>query len=268
MSAGYNPARLVLIPGRPVRSPLVLATVLALFAAFAASAACVSSIESSPDPYDDFPDGAGAPAQACGRDDDCVPAAPTCCECPTFAVPRTSPVVRACSNVPCPMAECAMDVVARCNEGRCELACAPRACEAMGATCAYGFATDANGCLTCECAVPEPGGCTSDTQCTRTRADCCGCQQGGFDTAVLAAERTKFDAMLMCPASPVCPGLDTCTADEPTCVQGRCELVSPELPAGACGRADLPPCPAGTQCLVNVSDPANMHGVGVCGPPP
>jgi hypothetical protein len=266
MSAGYHPARLVLTPGRPVRAPLVLSIILALFAAFAASAACVGSIESSVGDGNDNASGGPSPASlSCGRDEDCVAAAPTCCECPTFAVPRTSPVARACSNVPCPMAECAADVVARCNEGSCELACAPRACDA---TCASGFATDANGCLTCECAVPPPSGCTSDTQCTRTRADCCGCQQGGFDTAVLAADQARFDAMLMCPAAPACPGITTCTADEPTCVQGRCELVSPELPAGACGRTDLPPCPAGTQCLVNVSDPANMHGVGVCGPPP
>lgn len=268
MSAGYNPARLVLVPDRPVRAPLVLSILLAFFAAIAASAACVGSIEDSVIGGDDNASGGAPPPLACGRDEDCVPAAPTCCECPTFAVPRTSAVARACSNVPCPITECEADVVARCNEGRCELACAPRACEATGATCMYGFATDANGCLTCECATPEPGGCTADAQCEQTRADCCGCQQGGFDTAVLATTRAQFDAMLMCPPVPACPGIRTCTEDVPTCVQGRCDLVPRELPAGACGRADLPPCPAGTQCLVNVSDPANMHGIGVCGPPP
>lgn len=277
MSTGYAPARLVLSSGRPVlrlarlaRSvrPVRLAW-LAFVLAIASALACVGSVAS----FDEVPDdgsSSGAPG-LCFVDEDCVPAGPTCCECPTFAVPRGDPVARACSNVSgpqCPPPECTENVIARCNaDQRCELACAPRACEANGPACAYGFATDMNGCLTCECAVPAPGGCTADTDCARTREDCCGCKQGGFDTAVLAAERASHDAMLMCPPAPVCPGIDTCTSDEPTCVQGRCELVSPDLPAGACGRADLPPCPEGTKCLVNVSDQANMHGVGICGPP-
>jgi hypothetical protein len=116
--------------------------------------------------------------------------------------------------------------------------------------------------------VPPAGGCTADTDCARTRADCCGCQRGGFDTAVLAANRATFDASLMCSAQPFCPGVDTCTADVPTCVAGRCALVSPTLPAGACGRPDLPACPAGEVCIANASDQANMHGVGVCGRAP
>jgi hypothetical protein len=263
MSPGYNPARLVLSSGHPVRALLCSA----LIAVVAVPAACVGAIDASEGIGDPPNPSVGVPS--CVVDEDCVPAGPTCCECPTFAVPSSDPVARACSNVDCPMSECAENVVARCNEEqRCELACAPRACEATGPACAYGFAVDLKGCLTCECAVPAPGGCTADTDCARTRADCCGCKQGGFDTAVLAADQTTYDAGLMCSASPACPGIDTCTADEPTCVQGQCELVSPELPVGACGRADLPPCPAGTQCLVNVSDQANMHGVGVCGPPP
>ncbi|HWO27082.1 MAG TPA: hypothetical protein VNO30_50475 [Kofleriaceae bacterium] len=242
---------------------------MALCIALAAASACVGSIETSLDNADDpSPGGDSAAPYFCSRDQDCVPAAPTCCECPTFAVSRTSPVARACANVPCPASECTADVVARCSdEGRCELACAPRACEPT-ASCMYGFATDASGCLTCDCAAPEPGGCTADSQCTQTRADCCGCQQGGFDTAVLVTDRARFDAMLMCPASPACPGISTCTADEPTCIAGRCELITPDPPPGACGRPDLPACPADTACLVNVSDPANMHHVGVCGSPP
>ncbi len=264
MSAGYNPARLVLSSGRPVRTLLVC---LALLAAIAASPACVGALETTGDQAPD--PNAGAGAAPCIDDDDCVLAGTTCCGCPTFAVTRDDPVARACSNVHgpgCPPAECTENVVARCNEERrCELACAPRACEA---SCAYGYAADTNGCLTCECAVPPPGGCVTDADCTRTRADCCGCTRGGFDTAVLAADRASYDAMLMCPTSPACPGINTCTADVPTCVQGRCDLVSPDLPVGACGRDDLPPCPAGSQCLVNVSDQANMHGVGLCGPPP
>jgi hypothetical protein len=267
MSAGYNAARLVLFPGNPVRSPLLLAHLacIGLLAALAAPAACVGSVDRAESLNDDGDAGAASDA-LCRVDTDCVPAGPKCCGCPTFAVPRTDPVARACSNVGCPMSECAENVIARCSEGRCELACAPRACELTGPSCAYGFAADLNGCLTCECAVPVADGCTASADCAQTRADCCGCQEGGSDTAVLSRDKAAYDAMLMCPPTPACPGLDTCTADVPTCVQGRCELVSPALPVGACGRSDLPPCPAGTECMVNVSDQANMHGVGVCSP--
>lgn len=234
-------------------------------AALAAAGACTGTIDANPALGGDDTNDAPA-AQFCLEDAECVPAGPTCCACPTFAVRSTDPVARACANVACPMSECAEDVVARCNaDHRCELACAPRACEATGAACADGYGLDANGCLTCECAAPAPGGCVADADCARTRADCCGCRQGGFDTAVLASERASYDAMLMCLPAPACPGIDTCTADAPTCVQGRCELVSAALPPGACGRADLPACPAGTQCLVNVDDQASQHGVGVCG---
>jgi hypothetical protein len=243
---------------------LAVATVLATV--LVASSACSEPLEASfvPDDNSESPSG-----PSCREDRDCVAAGPTCCGCPTFAVSSADPVARACANVDCPASECSDNVIARCSEEhRCELACAPRACGAAGAACQYGFATDANGCLTCECATPAPNGCAVDTDCTRTRADCCGCQQGGFDTAVLVGERASFDAKLDCMPTPACPGLNTCTADVPTCVQGRCALVSPALPAGACGRANLPACPAGTECLVNVNDQADMHGVGVCGTPP
>lgn len=246
-----------------MRAPLLAIAALVL----AASAACVGSVGLTAEP--DLDDGAGSPSPSfCIDDSDCVPAAATCCECPTFAVTRGDPVARACSSVECPKDDCAQNVTTRCNgDQRCELVCKPFACDQAGPPCAYGYATDANGCLSCECAVPEPNGCVADVDCARTRADCCGCAQGGDDTAVLVAERSSYDAMLMCGPSPACPGIDVCTSDEPTCVQGRCDLISPDLPADACGRADLPPCGGGRLCLVNVNDQANMHGVGVCGDP-
>ena len=68
------------------------------------------------------------------------------------------------------------------------------------------------------------------------------------------------------PASPQCPAIDACEPGAaPACVQGRCELVTAAgLPPDACGRPDLPACPAGTVCTVNASDPGNVQGVGVC----
>ena len=250
-----------------MRAPLLARLVgFCLVALLGAAAGCVDSSDLSAPP--DLTGAPGSPGSPfCSEDRDCVPAGATCCGCPTFAVTRTDPVARACLNVGCPASECAEGVIARCNEdARCELACEPRSCPATGASCAYGFAVSMNGCLTCECAVPAAGGCSTSTDCTRTRADCCGCLRGGKDTAVLLADKAAKDASLGCPETPLCPDLDTCsTAEEPTCIQGRCELISPALPVGACGRTDLPACPADTECIVNLSDQANMHGVGVCG---
>lgn len=277
MSAGYNAARLVLSSGRPVRLSSIFARFftclgtrlgarLAVIGVLATAAACIGSVDSLENAGDNPNSTPGAPA--CGVDADCVAAGPTCCACPTFALTIYDPVARACAAVKpeCGPSDCTDNVVARCSEGRCELACKPLSCGA--ASCPYGFVADMNGCLTCECAAPPPGGCAADGDCVQTRADCCGCARGGLDTAVLASERSQFDANLNCSASPACPGVSTCTTDEPTCVQGRCVLASRDLPAGACGRSDLPPCASGLACIVNASDQANMHGVGVCGEPP
>ncbi len=172
-------------------------------AVLAAAGACSEPLEASfvPDDHNYSPNG-----PSCLEDSHCVPAGPTCCGCPTFAVSIGDPVARACANVKCPASECAENVVARCNEDQqCELACAPRTCGAASTACQYGFATDANGCLTCECATPAPNGCAVDADCTRTRADCCGCQLGGFDTAVLVTERASFEAKLDCKSTPAVP---------------------------------------------------------------
>jgi len=197
---------------------------------------------------------------------DCAPAGAKCCDCPTHAVPVTDPAYRACSTVDCPTPDCGSKMQAECDSGHCVLVCSPLACPQT--TCSDGFVTDGNGCLTCECAGAAGSECGIDTDCARVRADCCGCALGGEDTAVPASQITAHEAQLNCPANPSCPGNDTCTPDlAARCVQGICTLVSGGLPANACGRADLPPCPMGEDCVVNASDPATMLGVGVCLPP-
>lgn len=210
--------------------------------------------------------GAGQTPQRCLEDTDCATAAATCCECAAFAVNVNDPAHRACDGVTCPGREsCADNVRAACDFGECVLACVEMECTE---SCAGGYAIDPTGCLSCACAMPEPGGCTLDTDCVQTRADCCGCAQGGEDTAVLASSRAGFDADLGCPASPACPSVNVCEMGAtPQCIQGGCELAVGGLPAGACGRPDLPACPGGEICRVNTGDQANRHGVGVCGPP-
>jgi hypothetical protein len=208
--------------------------------------------------------GAGAFAE-CHVPADCVPAGPKCCDCPTHAVPINDPANKACANVDCPAMTCGSPMEATCKAGTCTLVCS--AVECGDASCADGFATDANGCLTCACAMPTASECSIDTDCSRVRADCCGCSLGGKDTSVPASDAAAFDAALNCPTNPSCPGVNTCAPElAARCVAGECTLVSGSLPPNACGRPDLPACPAGEVCTVNASDPATMQGVGVCLP--
>lgn len=214
-------------------------------------------------------DGAGLGlAPNCQLDVDCIVAAPKCCDCPTHAVPATDPAQNACLNVDCAPMSCGSPMQAACTDGHCTLECAPVACDANIA-CPNGFATDANGCLTCECAgAADLGGeCVADPDCARVREDCCGCENGGFDTAVPASQAASHDAALNCPTDPTCPGGSTCALDlAARCVQGTCSLVSGPLPVNSCGRTGLPACVGGEACYVNASDQATMHGVGVCQP--
>lgn len=256
----------MLLSGSTVRLPIALLFVLT--GCFTSS----SGLEASAND-DDVGGGSGA-AQACRSNDECRPAAATCCECPTFATNVSDPKAAVCDDVDCPPSSCPDNIEAACNveEGRCELACKPLACGA-DASCEAGFAVDANGCLSCTCAMTPPpdgaSGCRFDGDCVRTRADCCGCENGGEDTAVLATDATMFDTSLMCGSDSQCPGTTNtaCSAsDQPRCVQGQCQLL-PAQPSDVCGRPDLPVCPGGTVCTVNANDQANLYGLGVCLPP-
>lgn len=214
----------------------------------------------------------------CEANTDCVLASTTCCECESFAVHRDDPLHLACGSVECEDREpgaCGAPVIAKCNaEKYCELACEPQQCDLPDGNCERGFLIADNGCVTCACAdVGIFSACIEDAQCVRTRADCCGCELGGFDTAVLAIDRDSYDAGLMCDKEEACPGVNTCNADEALCVQGNCVLAPPQLPEGACGgRPELAPCPEGQACVVNADSPlaaaAAQHKVGLCMPVP
>jgi hypothetical protein len=205
----------------------------------------------------------------CASDADCVGAASSCCMCPTFALPASSGWGAACAQTMCGPAPSCSEVKPSCEGGTCVLACAPLACDL---SCAGGFAVDAAGCQLCACeATANAPECTVDVDCVRVPADCCGCAKGGVDTAIPAGDVASHDATLMCPTQPACPGVDVCTPGAaPRCDGGRCTLgdptgSSPPLPAGACGRPDLPACASG-RCMLNTSDAAETAGVGVCAP--
>jgi len=218
-----------------------------------------------PDP----PDDPWQPPRECVADVDCVAAGSKCCDCPTFAVPQADPIHQACVDVICPLAACSDHVEPACDGGRCVLACVATACQQ---SCANGFASDDNGCLTCGCAAPVVDGCDDVADCVRVRADCCGCDHGGRDTAVLRRDARAYDEALMCGPEPQCPAVSSACwpGAELQCVQGQCALSSlGELPPNACGRPDLPRCPIGQVCVINGSEgPAAEQGVGECQPPP
>lgn len=209
------------------------------------------------------PDPASPTKAFCIEDADCALASRTCCECPSFALAMDDPKLDACNSVMCPpqQNECAM-ISAVCVKNQCTVACEP---VMVTKTCPNGFATNAAGCLIDACAEATTPECTSNSQCVRTRADCCGCARGGNDTAVVAARAGLYDQELGCSGAESCPEVSTCVVEEtPQCAQGECKLIAGSLPAEACGRPDLAPCAGGTVCTVNTNDPANKHGVGVC----
>lgn len=245
---------------------------LALFALLSVLAGCPGPLEQraadeqNPGSSTGDDDGAGNAPAECQVASDCAAAGPKCCDCPTHAVPVTDPAYQACANVDCPTPSCGSPMEAACEGGRCVLVCSPVACDS---SCADGFATDANGCLTCACAARTANECIADADCARVRDDCCGCARGGMDTAVPASEVAAHEAALMCPQNPSCPDVDTCAPElAARCIAGACTLVAGALPANACGRPDLPACPTGEVCTLNASDQATMQGVGVCLPAP
>jgi len=244
----------------------LLATVLAALAGcdFAAG-------EIAADPGDDDL----GPYSECVTAADCILAATSCCGCPEYAMPDVG-IADGCDAVPCPDPDPSNEcppLVAACDDGVCTTACQAVACEL---SCPSGFAQDAGGCLTCACADAAPTvECADDADCVQVPGDCCGCARGGADTAVPAGDAEAFGESLMCPADPgdaACPEVDVCDPLlAPRCETGRCVLSDgsrDEVPVDACGRPDLPPCPEGAVCVLNVDTEASMDGLGTCQPGP
>src|SRR6185503_8235284 len=116
---------------------------------------------------DDEGGGEGAPAE-CVEAADCVAAASTCCECPSFAVTASSGYDDACAEVDCePAGSCSL-VEPACVAGLCQLVCLAVVTDMV---CEVGFAQDELGCLIDECggspdgdAAPE---CDQDEDCVQ-----------------------------------------------------------------------------------------------------
>ena len=239
---------------------------VAVIACLALAGGCVFA--ASEQGADLSPDDDVRGGDACLVDRDCLLAGPSCCECPSFAVGSDSGWGDACEQVDCPAPTSCPALVARCLDGVCTAACAPSTCDL---SCPTGFAVDDAGCTTCACAgggAPQPT-CQLDTDCVRAPADCCGCDRGGADTAVPADMLDGFVDGLGCTGNESCPGVSTCDpGDEPRCTGGQCVLTDgggATPPTDACGRADLPPCPSGTVCVINAEDAE--AGTGRCEAP-
>jgi hypothetical protein len=222
-------------------------------------AACQSTLDNA-----GIGDDMGNAPLECNMSADCAAGAAKCCDCPTYAAPKTDSAISGCSGVACPAMNCPMNVAPSCSpDHQCVLACVAMACSN---TCDDGFAVDANGCLSCECAQVGARECLGDNNCAEAPADCCGCAKGGADTSVPADQLATYEASLACSPTPSCPGNNTCDAAmQPACVQGTCSLV-PALDANACGRTDLAACTGGAVCAINLpgGNPANDHRVGEC----
>jgi hypothetical protein len=250
------------------RSASFLALSLALSLA---AAACGQADQADAAGGGDSNGGAGGAPAECQVPGDCVPAASTCCECPSFAVPAAGGFGDGCADVGCPPAGDCPLVEATCESGQCQLICQAVATEQL---CDAGFERDAFGCLLDACAVgPAPGDreCTVDGDCLEVPSDCCGCAQGGDDTAVPVDRADEFQSGLACNGNESCPGLDVCDAGlVARCLGGLCALAPPPdgggPASGFCGTPDYPACPDGTTCVLN--DPsapdAAALGVGAC----
>jgi hypothetical protein len=204
-------------------------------------------------------DGLDPGAPGCAIDSDCVPTSSSCCGCPTFAVPAGSVE---CGSIDCPGTLDCAPTEAFCDAGACRLRCVETE---VTRVCDAGFEVDAAGCAVDQCAAVAPE-CEVDCDCALAPADCCGCELGGADTAVPAAELDDHLASLECADESFCPGIDACDETAtPSCLGGTCRLVSgPGLDEAisGCGSADAPSCPEGAVCVVN--HPLAPPGVAIC----
>jgi hypothetical protein len=242
-----------------VRAFVLTALLLALGACWSAQEDVAAGDDGGQEPQD---------YGECETAADCVLAASTCCACADFSMPDMG-WQDGCADIECPMPADCPAIAAACVDGACTTTCAPVACDL---SCSDGFASDAAGCLVCACAGGEvpPSTCLEDADCVQIPADCCGCAQGGADTAAPADTAEAIVEAMMCSNDPACPQVDVCDPGAaPRCVSGTCALVpasSDGLDVG-CGRPDLPMCPEGTVCVLNADSDAQSQGVGTCQPP-
>ncbi len=264
--------------GFMLRIALVLA-IPALGGCFEGLSASESNHDSPDDGLEEEPNpdlGGGGAKLQCEVPSDCVLAASTCCECPTFAAPEGEGYDAGCDAVDCkePSGLCPA-VEATCDEGQCTMICSP---VLVDRSCAFGFERDAAGCLRSECVGTPPTGpeCELDTECVQIPADCCGCATGGEDRAVPESDAGLAQDELGCPSNPSCPGIDVCDASQvPRCITGVCVLsdepMNPSMEEPSillCGTPELGTCADGFNCLLNADSAkkANDLGVGSCLP--
>lgn len=108
-----------------------------------------------------------------------------------------------------PVTSCVTSFGCKCNTEACPI------------WCEYGYEKDAFGCTLCSCV--DPFACQQDSECTVTKADCCGCQMGGTSVAVNKKYKDQVG-----PADGQCDGM-MCLAvymcfGSPACVGGQCVI--------------------------------------------
>jgi hypothetical protein len=257
-----------LVPAKPKTAFLLKGIFSALLAACVGSSGAESEKGTVQNPSPE-------PEIECQVAEDCVLAASTCCECPTFGAPTASRFEDGCEDVRCEQQTDCGNVEAACDVGRCVMRCAAVIADR---SCAEGFVRDAAGCLMNECDDFDGNGvdaeCVFAQDCTIVPADCCGCARGGNDMAIPVSEAASYLGAMACDDDATCPEIDVCEAVVAECVAGECKLVadSPTPEPGEddalCGSTELPACPAGQVCVLNDPDSseAAIQGLGVCRP--
>ena len=240
-------------------------------------AGCVSSAAERSLETDEPSPGAGLNGLECHEASDCVAASSSCCECPTFAVPKTAGYEDVCDGAGCSPPDVCSATRVGCHGGSCVLECATIPAAECATPCPSGYMRDEFGCLTCTC-VPEgvgdSGECMVNSDCVRVSADCCGCERGGQDRAIPKSEADSFEDGMGCQTDSPCPEVSVCDDRVPQCVEQTCVLAGNSDPESApptahfCGYDGALPCPEGTQCVLNEPgfDDANELGVGTCQP--
>ncbi len=230
----------------------------------AITAGCQTIGVQSSDEFGDDDPRSEAP-EICVSNSDCVLVASNCCDCPTFAAPESFGA--SCDEVECPGDNVCAPADAICDSGQCELRCSVVATTQL---CDRGFVVDEAGCTRDECVgTDEATECTVAEDCVVVPADCCGCEQGGNDTAVPLGAEEEHIGGLMCD-DPVCPGFSTCEGGSAGCLGGTCRYfpdagIAPT--AAFCGTLETGSCPADQRCVLNGTDfGTGIPGIGVCQP--
>ena len=159
-------------------------------------------------------------------------AAAKCCDCPTFAAPKTDPAINACAGVTCPVPTCPRTSQPACNARRAACSRARDAVRRM--SCARRLRRRRERLLDVRVrAGREPRRAPPTATAPRRRPIAAAARSAARDTAVPAAAAGALRGRPRLPGEPVVPGRRHLRRrpTRPACVQGALRSWSRRLPA-------------------------------------